>query len=366
MSDVNFIDVDPQQIISEMSALYESLSGKTLYPGQLESILIKTFAARETQLRVIANEAAKLNLLRFSKAPYIDEIGLRVGVNRLPSSAAVCTIRLVFTPGHGNLTVPAGIRIQPINGSVVFATDEEVFVDALTDEAFVSATCLSEGIIGNGIATNEVVVILDPQPYLLSANNTDATNGGANQESDDDLRERIRLAPSTFSTAGSDDAYIYWAKSASTLIGDVQITSLNPGDVNVYVLMKDGSLPNSTIISQVDDTLSAKKRRPINDHVIVAAPTQIDYEIDIEITLITGEVASEMQTRIENILNDYKNSKGSRMGLDIVVSKIKSICSIEGVYDVTVTAPANNILVGIGEVANCLSLNVSIGGYSDE
>lgn len=366
MNDVNFINADPQQIIADMESEYEALSGKTLQPGQLESILIKTFAARETQLRIIANEAAKLNLLRFSKAPYIDEIGQRVGVNRLPASEAICTLKLTLNSGHGNLIIPKGIRVQPVNASVIFSTDEEIAVDALTNEVNVTATCMSSGSVGNGIAINELVVILDPQPYLLSIQNIDETNGGADQESDEELRERIRLAPSTFSTAGPDEAYIYWGKSANTSIGDVKVTSLAPGDVNVYVLMKDGSLPNSTIISQVEDALNSKKRRPINDNVIVTAPVQINYNIVVELTALTGQVASEVISEVEVLLNRYVSERGANMGLDVVISKIKSLCSTARVYDVNVMAPAANITVDLGEVATCTGVSVSIGGFSDE
>lgn len=367
MSDeLNFIPVEPAQILADMKSMYETLSGKTLLDGQLESILIRTFAYRETELRTIANHAAKMNLLRFSTAPYLDAIGERVGVNRLPASAAVCTIKLTFTPGHGNFILPKGIRIQPISGVAVFATDEEVHVDTLSDEYLVTATCLTEGTIGNGIGINELVVILDPQPYLLSAQNIDITSGGSEQESDEELRERIRLAPSTFSTAGPDEAYKYWAKTANPQIGDVTVTSLNPGEVNVFVLMKDGTLPNTTILEQVEDVLNDKKRRPLTDTVIVDKPDHIDYQIEVELTAITGSIASEIEAQVQAALEQYAKERGARMGYDIVVSKIKALCSIPGVYDVDVIKPTQNIEIGVGEASICTGVTVSVTGYSDE
>lgn len=368
MSDtVVFIENNPQEIIDQMTLQYEALSGNSLQPGHLENLLIHAFAYRESLIREQANEAAVLNLLRFSKAPYIDFIGERVGVQRLASSAATVNLKLTFTTGHGDLIIPAGIRIQPVSGTVVFTTDEELLIDSSVDEIFVSATCTTIGAIGNGFAINEIVVILDPQPYLFSAQNIEVSAGGADQEDDESLRERIRLAPSTFSTAGPDDAYVYFAKTANPGIGDVKVTSLQPGDVNIYPLMKDGSIPNQTVLDQVFDACNAKKRRPINDTVIVTAPTEINYAIDVELTLITGQVASDAITQVNAALQNYSDQRNSALGLDIVRSKITGLSKIDGiVYDVNVIAPAANVQVDFSQVAKCTGINVSVGGYSDE
>ena len=48
-------------------------------------------------------------------------------------------------------------------------------------------------------------------------------------ESNDDLRRRVTLAPSGYSVAGPDDAYIFLALSASGLVLDAKPTSPSPG-----------------------------------------------------------------------------------------------------------------------------------------
>ena len=55
----SFIDRDPQAITAEIVAQYEQLTGKTLYPAQVERLLIDVIAYRETLVRIGIQEAAK-------------------------------------------------------------------------------------------------------------------------------------------------------------------------------------------------------------------------------------------------------------------------------------------------------------------
>ena len=47
------------------------------------------------------------------------------------------------------------------------------------------------------------------------------SSGGEDEESDDSFAGKIFLAPSSYSVAGPDDAYVYWVKTFSTEILDV-------------------------------------------------------------------------------------------------------------------------------------------------
>lgn len=362
-----FIEVDPQAIVSEMKAQYEDLTGRPLNPGQVENLLIQVFAYRETLLKTSVNEAAKLNLLEFTKAPMLDYLAQLLGVERLPASAAVCTLKLVFVTGHDDVVIPANTRIQSTDGKVVFGIDDDLIVPFGVDEIEATATCLTDGILGNGYTLGAISVILDPQPYLSTTENINITSGGADQESDDTLKERVRLAPASFSTAGPVDAYVFWAKSANPGIVDVSVLSLNPGDVNIFPLMADGELPNSNVLQQVYDVCNNEKRRPLTDNVIVEAPAVISYDIEVELTLLTGQVPADAINTITDLLTDYAKSRRNKCGLDIVRSKISRLCSLEGiVYDVNVVQPSSTVSVDKNEVGIYQSINVSVTGYSDE
>lgn len=84
MSLFDVIPNDPQTITNEIVAQYEAATGKTLYPAQVERLLIDLIVYRETLLRAAINDAARQNLVRFARAPMLDYLGELVGVTRLP------------------------------------------------------------------------------------------------------------------------------------------------------------------------------------------------------------------------------------------------------------------------------------------
>lgn len=92
IAEPNFIERDPAQITSEMIAQYEDASGKKLYPAQAERLLIDLFAYRENLVRIAIQEAAKQNLVAYSRAPMLDYLGELVGVHRLPAQSAKTTL----------------------------------------------------------------------------------------------------------------------------------------------------------------------------------------------------------------------------------------------------------------------------------
>ena len=79
----DFIERDPAKITREMIATYESLTGKTLYPAQVERLLIDLIAYRESLVREAFQDGAKLNLVRYSRGVILDNIGENVGVQRV-------------------------------------------------------------------------------------------------------------------------------------------------------------------------------------------------------------------------------------------------------------------------------------------
>lgn len=366
---VQFVENNAEEIIKETIQQYEQMTGKTLYPAQVERIFIDLLAYRESVIRGKVNDTANSLLLRFSREPILDYIGEIVGVRRLLATPAVCTMKLTFNQsGSGIVTIPAGTRFSTSDGLFVFATDYETSVLVSAQPiVHVPSTCLTVGRSGNGYAPNSVTMVLDPLPYLMTATNLDTTSGGADRESDEALKERIRLAPQSFSNAGSTGAYKFHARSANPGIIDVSVTSPNPGQVNLYPLMTDGTLPNTQVLNQVYAACNDERVRPLTDTVLVLAPVVISYDIELELILLNSAVPSEVESLVINSIQEYTNEKKHRLGLDIVKSEIVKIAKeVQGVYDVNVVQPSGNVIVQPEEVAICNNVNVSIVGFSDE
>ena len=100
LTEPDFIERDADKITAEMIAQYEAATGKTLYPGQIERLLIDLIAYRETLVRTAINDTGRQNLVAFSRAPMLDYLGELVGV-RVDLPDALNRRREVGDDGEG-------------------------------------------------------------------------------------------------------------------------------------------------------------------------------------------------------------------------------------------------------------------------
>lgn len=360
----SFIDRDAQVVLQDIIAKYEAETGKPLQPAQVERLVLNTFAYREVLLREQIQAAALMNLVRFSTAPVLDYLGELVGVKRLPASRAFCTVRLTLNSGHGDIVVPAGLRISSADGKAVFQTVQATEVDSATNVVDVDVECQSEGVIGNGYLPGNISTIMDPQAYLATAANLDTTTGGGDQETDAQLRERIYLAPSSFSVAGPKQAYKFHASSASPLIIDVAVLGpedgTGPGIVEIYPLVADGTTPQQ-ILDAVYTACNNEKVRPLTDLVNVYAPTLVAYDITVNLVLYATADQAGVVSQVTDNLQAYSDELRTSLGRDVVVSKVIQLSQIDGVYSVAVASPAATIAIDSNKCAvlNTLTVNVT-------
>lgn len=229
LTEPDFIERDADKITAEMIAQYEAATGKTLYPAQAERLLIDLWAYREMLVRVAAQEAAKQNLVAFAREPMIDYLGELVGVYRLAAQPATTTLQFSVDEELAiDVLIPAGTRVSA-SDSIIFATDTDVVLKAGLLLVNATATCTEPGAAGNGWQPAQVSQLLDEIDNVdLQVTNLAASSGGSEQEDNDRLRERIKLAPESFTNAGSRMAYRFNAMQAHPNIVDVAVLSRSP------------------------------------------------------------------------------------------------------------------------------------------
>jgi phage-related baseplate assembly protein len=353
-------------VIQRLQSNLEQGLGRSLAPADVEMLILNAFAYEIQLQRIAANQAFRQNLVDFSTAPMLDFLAALVGVIRQPASGAVCTLQFKFVTGANAVLLPAGIRVQSIDGQAIFTTDTAINVPTGTNSIVVDATCQTPGAIGNGYTAGNVSIILDPQPFVTTAANLDTTSGGNDSETDDQLRARIKLAPSAFSVAGPTEAYIFYAKSADPAIVDVSCVTTAPGVVTLYPLCSGGVLSSQALKDKILATCSDNKIRPQNDTVLIADPAVINYTIDVTLILYTNAVPANILSQVQNNLSTYQQGRVNSLNEDIVISQIIGQCLIPGqVYNVIVNSPAANVVADASTYTNCTGINVTIGGSTD-
>lgn len=366
LPDPSFVSRDAEAITRETVALYESLTGKTLYPAQVERILIDVIAYRESLTRQAIQDAGMLNLVRYSRAPVLDFLGENVSVPRLDAIAASTTLRFVFDPKPASATtLAAGTMVE--GGGIAFATNSDVIVAAGSAQVDVPATCTTTGVVGNGFLAGQIQTLTSVVADLsISAvSNTTVSSGGADTEDDDGYRERIVLAPEQWSNAGSVGAYQFWARSAHPDVIAVAVVSPTPGVVNIHPLTKTG-LPSQAIKDLVFERCSAQTVRPLTDDVHVLDPVVTDYQIVAKITRYKNADSVLTLSTAQKAAQDWKDASTLRLGADIVRTQINSALHGYGVYALELQQPAADQIVGPEGWARCTGVDVQITSIAGE
>ncbi len=372
LPEINFVNKDVQTMLSQMVAEYEEVyfesTGvrKTLSPGDPVRIWIYAQALREYGLLQQIDYAAKQNLLRYSEGSYLENLGAIVGEGRNGPSAAVTTVRFTKSQEGTTIPIPAGTLTTPGNG-IFFETTVYAEIEEAEEYIDVQSICRTLGTAGNGFTPGQISTLVNPVAGIASVANTTTSQGGEAAEDDVSLRERIYLKPESFSVAGPGDAYVFFAKQYSSAIGDVKPSSPDPGVVDIRFILSDGSIPDSSLITEITNYLSASNRRPLTDNLQVGAPDQVDYAI--ELTYYIGKQNEsrvvEIQDAINLAISEYVTWQKIRIGRDINPSELSARIVQAGAKRVEITSPVFTV-IGETEVAKETTIDAAYGGLEDE
>lgn len=362
-----FIDTDAQSILDACIAEYERLTSRPLYPAQSERLLINLIAYREHLVRVGIQEAAEQNLVAFARAPMLDYLGELVGVTRIPAQPARCILRFSLdAPAVSPVFIPAGTGVYSNDGKHLFTTEADGTIESGVVAIDVSAVADEAGEDANGLKPGNVSPLAgDVTDEPLSVRNVDVTSGGSDEETDDHFRERIMLAPETFSVAGSELAYRYHVLSASASIVDVGVLSPTPGVVELYPLTKTG-IPDSATLALVKAKVGSEKVRPLTDQVTVIAPEPVRYTLSVSLTLYKNADADAVKKCAQASLAAHAEALRADLGRDVVRSQFIDAALVSGVYDVEIVSPAADVILTRKQWADCAEIVVTLGGRADD
>lgn len=364
---LTFADADVDSLLDNALKIVRELLKREISRADPLMLFIKSFLAIIVQQRLLIDTLAKQNLLAYAKNDALDHLGVLVGVDRLPASAATCTVEVTLSaPRQRATSIMKGTRVNA-GDNVNFALDDAIVFPSGETSATVKATCLEVGEVGNGYAVGELKNIVDPQPFLASIINITESEGGADVEDDDSFRLRIHEAPEKFSNAGSKGAYEFWAKTASNLISDVYVISEDPGEVSVYVLLDDGEIPNDEMLETVANTLNDKKVRPLTDLVHVKPPIIQKYNIEARYYISRSDAISAVaiQQRCENAVDDYIAWQKKKLGRDINPTELMYLIRSAGAKRAAILEPEFT-KIPANVVALAENISVTYGGIEDD
>ena len=373
LPNISFAEKDTDLIAAEVIARFEKEVGRTLFPGDPWRQALLTVVYYLSMQRSKIDFTGKQNLLAFSGNGFIEHIGaLVLGENaRLEPRAAITTLEFTISQTMpGSIIISAGTRATPGN-NLYFATTEDVEIPAGELRVEARAVCSTVGEIGNGFLPGQINRIVDSFPFINTVQNITLTQGGADEEGLEPFRERIRMSPESYSTAGPTGAYEFWARTANQLIVDLKVNSPSPGIVDIVTLLRNGEIPSQSILDEVYTVVNADHRRPLTDKVVSRAPEIVKYPIRMTyyISRRDAAVGKTLQERVDKAVSNYVLWQKSALGRDITPSTLVEMVKATGIkrVDMETILPVYKALkyyeIGVADEDN---IEVIYGGLEDD
>lgn len=373
LPDVSFIDDDinlesiQKQMVQDYQDKYheETEEDIVLERGEPLSLILYACSVQIYQMYMFVDRAGKQNLLKYAYGGYLDNLAALKGIERTPAKPASVTIRFTLSePQAGATAIPKGTRVT--DGTVYFVTDEYAEIKAGETTVDVVCTSITTGESLNGIQEGAIQTLVDPIPYMETVANITETDGGADQESDESLKDRIYISPSRYSTAGTEEAYIYWVKTFNGNIADVKVSSDSPGEVDIVFLMDDG-IPSQEMITGLAKYITDPNIRPLTDKVVVKAPTAVNYNIDLTYYINSSDSGSvaTIQGEVAKAIDDFATWQQSKIGRDINSSELIKRITAAGAKRVEIKSPVFRKIGGTS-IAYLENRSVTFGGVEDD
>lgn len=216
---------------------------------------------------------------------------------------------------------------------------------------------------------NTIYLMQIPLTGIESITNEDVITGGADEESDDELRQRVILAERTGSRTGCDADYERWALEVTGVGGAMTDPLWNgPGTVRIIISDVNGDKANETLIERVYNYIvSPNDRRqrlaPIGATVTVDTVQVYDINIRFAFTAVTEADITAICEAFKIGVCEYL-SGDARSNMTVSYNRIRSLIEgIEGVKMLTKLEirPAKEPDVPILEAAEFIT--IPIGFY---
>lgn len=371
-SDFTFLTAEsgktPQEIENNIIKRYEEIAGITLYPADPVRLFLKSLAYTLSVQNAVIDYAAMQNLLAYATGLHLDYLGELMGIKRQEAKPAKTMLKFSIQDALAfEVTIPKGTRAATKSGEVIFQTLENGNIKTGEENTLILAECSLGNEKANGLLAGQVCEIVDPLPYIVSVQNMEEITDGEEQEDDEHLRGRIRLAPETFTVAGSMESYIAQTKNAGSEIAAVTATSPTPGVVDIRFVLKGGELPNTAMIEAVEKYLSAEDVRPLTDLVRVSAPDIVEYEI-VCTWFLSQENSTQyalIQAAVNKAIENYILWQKEKPGRDINPSELIRLIMQAGAKRIEITSPVFQELEQT-EIARETAVNVTFGGIEIE
>ncbi len=298
------------EILDKMVKKYEELSGFKLYEESDIMIRLRVLAS-ELYNSYNALEYVKRQMnVKTAESEFLDNHALQRGLARKNGVKAKGEVTFALSSViDTDIIIDKGTVVSTASADVKsFETDETVILKAGSLSVKATVTATKAGADHN-VMKNAVCVMVTPPLYVSSVTNEMYFTGGADSESDDDLRQRIIDSYRDISNSTNEIYYkrlmqsVEGVYSSSVVAGD-----RGPGTLDIYLCGKGEkqiTKEHFDIAQKIVD-----ENRELNVDVVVYYASPRKVYINFELEVLEGYDFDQIVTELKAKINDYVDSLG--------------------------------------------------------
>lgn len=277
------------EIQQRMAADLSGMNPNSTVEGSFGRDIINATSVEFEKTYAELSLVSQVGFAQTSWGEYLENIAEEHGVFRRSAVRAIGTVTVT-----GTGTVSQGALFQTQDGTEFSATSTV----KVTASADVPVQAVEYGSKGN-VAAGAITIIPMSIPGITRVTNAKATYDGFDEETDEELRERLLFKVRMPATSGNMNDYIEWGTSVEG-VGHITVVPLWNGNGTVKLLVTDsnGQPASPELLARV--TEKVESMHPIGATVSVIAPSVLGLTVALTPTKGGGDAAA-----IKKVLNAY-------------------------------------------------------------
>lgn len=329
------------EIYGQMVEAFQKETGVTLAGDGDMAVRLYAVAAQIYALYVQADWVNRQCFPQTAQGEYLDKHAQLRGLVRRAAVAAEGILRFETDQAPStDLTIPAG-TVCMTAGLVRFETTQEAVLQAGETMVETTAAAVEPGASGN-VAAGTIRAMAVAPVGVSRCTNPEGFSGGLDEESDEELRERVL---ETFQRMPNGANAAFYEQSAMSF-PRVAAAAVVPrprgvGSVDVVVSTAAG-VPDSELLEELQAYF--EERREIAVDVLVRAPEVQDVDVTVQIQTAANRDGETVRQAVEQAVRSWFD--GRQLGQSILRARLgQLIFDVDGVENYVLTAPAADVTV---------------------
>jgi len=254
----------------------------------------------------------------FATGDSLDHLVALLGIRRKAATRAEGTVLFSRSAAGSIVTIPTGTRVATQDLALVYQTTQTADLTDLS--VSVPVIAVDPGAAGN-VAPATITRLVDPISGVTSVTNVDATSGGADTETDPELRYRvITYSPSAKGTR-------YSIVAALTTLEGVQDVALDENFTACTITLTVAGGDDAEIAATLEDT------RPAGILATWQRPSPVSVAVTATVSRTPSADAPTVQDGVEAAVTAYLS--GLPIGDDVIYSDlVRTVLGVDGVNDI--------------------------------